>query len=221
MWIQTIILLIGITAKSVLSAPTIPIVEDVLPYAVGLIGGIIDRTSNAASSGIVTGMNIHGYITPGGPVFNFTGPLEEIIPQIQELYPDWDPTAPTPTTSEDPTKVKRYFQNRPTCFKVVGWNTGRAGAYGQAAYLEALGEHTMCGAEARSCARTGCNQNSAVDLCNDRTTKVDITCPRVGRAAKEIAKDCLYIYNGEETTRGQWFDTTGYNVVVRKCLQQL
>ncbi|RVD86221.1 uncharacterized protein DFL_004509 [Arthrobotrys flagrans] len=181
----------------------------------------VNRASDAARSGIVGPMNIHGYITPGGPVFNFTGTLEEIIPQIQELYPDWNPEVPTPTTSEDPSKVKRYFQHRPTCFQVVGWNTNRAGAYAQAAYLEALGEHTMCGAEARSCARTGCVNGAAVDLCNDRTTKVDITCPRAGRAAKEIANDCLMIHNGEETTRGQWFDTTGYNIVIRECLMDI
>ncbi|EGX54113.1 hypothetical protein AOL_s00004g146 [Orbilia oligospora ATCC 24927] len=162
MWIRsTIILLVGLIAKSAFTAPAL------LYAAANAIDGVkIDLTSDAAGSGIVTPMNIHGYITPGGPVFNFTGTLEQVIPQIKELYPDWDPTVPTPTT-ENPSKVKRYFQNRPTCWLVVGWNTGRAGAFGQADYLEALGEHTMCGAEARTCARTGCNNESAVDLCND------------------------------------------------------
>ncbi|KAK6508601.1 hypothetical protein TWF506_010685 [Arthrobotrys conoides] len=216
MWIRStaVLLLVGIIAKSAFTAPA-----PARHYAAKAIDGInIDLASDAARSGIVRPMNIHGYITPGGPVFNFTGTLDEIMPQIQELYPNWDPTVPTPTTSENPSKAKRYFQGRPTCWLVVGWNTGRSGAHGQANYLEALGDHTMCGAEPRSCARTGCTDDSAVDLCNDRTTKVDITCPRVGRAAREIAKDCVTMYNGQETTRGQWFDTTGYNVVVRKCL---
>ncbi|KAK6349294.1 hypothetical protein TWF730_010044 [Orbilia blumenaviensis] len=208
MWTKSIILLVGLITNLALTAPAL--------YAETIDG--IDLTSDAAKSGIVKPMNIHGFITPGGPVFNFTGPLDEIIPKIQELYPEWDPTKPTPTTSENPSKVKRYFQGRPTCWLVVGWNTSRAGAYGQGDYLIALGENTMCGAEAGTCARTGCNNDSAVDLCNDRTTKVDITCPRVGRAAKEIADDCVTVYNGQETTRGQWFDTTGYNIVVRKCL---
>ncbi|KAK6333067.1 hypothetical protein TWF718_010891 [Orbilia javanica] len=213
MWTGSIVLLAGLAAKAVFAAPLLGLYSD-------LISGI-DLFSDASKTGLVQPMNIHGFITPGGPVFNFTGTLEEIIPQIQELYPEWDPLAPTPTTSEDPTKVKRYFKDRPTCFLVAGWNTGRSGAYGQAAYLIALGDNTMCGAEARTCARTGCNDNSAVDLCNDRTTKVDMTCPRVGRAAQAIADDCSMIYNGQDTTRGQWFDTTGYNVVVRKCLMDI
>lgn len=217
MWTRSIFILIGLIANSVFTAPAI--YRDAI--------GEIDPTSDVAGSGIVGPMNIHGFITPGGPVFNFTGTLDVIIPQIKALYPDWDPdapefrTTPTPTTatSPNPSRVKRYFQGRPTCWLVVGWNTGRSGAYGQASYLEALGDNVMCGAEAQTCARTGCNNDSAVDLCNDRTTKVDMTCPRVGRAAREIANDCVTVNSsGQETTRGQWFDTTGYNVVVRKCL---
>ncbi|KAK6527205.1 hypothetical protein TWF281_010395 [Arthrobotrys megalospora] len=214
MWARSIFLLIGLVARSVFTAPTIGIYTDGI--------GEIDPTSDAAGSGIVEPMNIHGFITPGGPVFNFTGTLDEIIPQIKVLYPDWNPEVadltPTPTTSPNPTRVKRYFQGRPTCWLVVGWNTSRSGAFAQGDYLIALGNNVMCGAEAGTCSRTGCNNGAAVDLCNDRTTKVDMPCPRVGGAAKEIATDCVTVYNGRETTRGQWFDTTGYNVVVRECL---
>ncbi|KAF3220072.1 hypothetical protein TWF106_006819 [Orbilia oligospora] len=81
-------------------------------------------TSDAANSGEIVPMHIT-LPTADGPL-ELIGTYEELIPQIQEAYPDWVPypestgLKPTPTSSPNPSLVERYFKNRPTCWLVAG-----------------------------------------------------------------------------------------------------
>ncbi|KAK6503734.1 hypothetical protein TWF481_008738 [Arthrobotrys musiformis] len=84
-------------------------------------------------------------------------------------------------------------------------------------YLYRLGA-TTCGASRRSCSRVSCAWSSGVELCNDRDTDVQMRCDRIAGAADEIRKDCNKPGSSFDFTyvvKGQWFDTTGYNIVIR------
>ncbi|KAF3209704.1 hypothetical protein TWF192_007769 [Orbilia oligospora] len=154
---------------------------------------------------------------PGGPEVRLNGTAQEIVEQIKEINPNWEEApAPTATTGESPTNVKRYFQNRPTCGLVVGdWAVVPYLRDPVISYLYALGA-TTCGAYARTCSRVSCHWSAAVELCNDRTTEVQMRCDRIAHAANEITNDCAKPAPVHWVAKGQWFDTTGYNVVVRK-----
>ncbi|KAF3092847.1 hypothetical protein TWF569_003321 [Orbilia oligospora] len=178
-------------------------------------------TSDAANSGEIVPMHIT-LPTADGPL-ELIGTYEELIPQIQEAYPDWVPypestgLTPTPTSSPNPSLVERYFKNRPTCWLVAG-NSCLTWAVTQARNnLKNLPAGTMCGGPPNKCSRTTCADGAALDLCNDRTTSLSILCNRVEKASGDIAHDCQDNFDGETWTKGQWFDTTGYNVVVRRC----
>ncbi|KAK6508600.1 hypothetical protein TWF506_010684 [Arthrobotrys conoides] len=207
-------------------------------------------TSDAASSGEVVPMHIT-LPTSDGPL-ELIGTYEDLIPQIQEVYPDWDPypestnLTPTPTSSPNPSLVERYFKNRPTCWLVAGNTCLTWAITGARNNLKNLPANTMCGGPPRQCSRTTCADGAALDLCNDvsrlilrhtitstherperytkpplsnkqRTTSLSILCSRVEAASAAIANDCQEVIDGEARTKGQWFDTTGYNVVVRRC----
>ncbi|KAK6515793.1 hypothetical protein TWF281_004383 [Arthrobotrys megalospora] len=160
-----------------------------------------------------------GTPTPGGQEVRLEGTAQEIFEQIKAINPNWEAPAPTKVTrDETPSVVKRYFKGRPTCDLVSGGWARNVPLHEEVIpYLERLGT-TQCGARARTCSRVSCTQDSAVELCNDRTTEVRMDCGRIGAAAREIMVDCRK--NGGPAwltwiVKGQWFDTTGYNVVVR------
>ncbi|KAK6349293.1 hypothetical protein TWF730_010043 [Orbilia blumenaviensis] len=190
-------------------------------FALTIPAFAVPTGGDAASSGEVVPMHIT-LPTTDGPL-ELIGTYEDLIPQIQEVYPDWDPypevvdEKPTPTSSPNPSLVERYFKNRPTCWLVSG-NSCWTWAVGQARNnLKNLPAGTMCGGPPHQCSRTTCADGAALDLCNDRSTSLSILCSRVDHASGEIAHDCQDDFDGETWTKGQWFDTTGYNVVVRRC----
>ncbi|KAK6342477.1 hypothetical protein TWF718_007880 [Orbilia javanica] len=156
---------------------------------------------------------------PGGPEVRLNGTADEIVAQIREINPDWE-GAPIPTSTstidEDPTHVKRYFQHHPTCDLVAGGWARDAPLDPAIQILRILGS-SLCGAPRRSCARAVCNQNSGIELCNDRETNVQISCDRLAGAAEKIRDQCNKWDGFVRIVKGQWFDTTGYNVVVRSC----
>ncbi|KAK6513589.1 hypothetical protein TWF506_008026 [Arthrobotrys conoides] len=176
----------------------------------------------------------------GGPELDLTGTLQEVLPQILALNPDWEPpievagldllpptkelakqifaATRTITKIEKPSLVGRYFKNRPTCGAIdgtlaEGWVINTWGI----PWLKAIGEAgVMCGAEANTCARCYCEYGSKIELCNVRTTKVDIRCDRLSGAAGEIVKDCGEWIAGDILIKGHWWDTTDYAAVVRR-----
>ncbi|KAF3100656.1 hypothetical protein TWF569_010389 [Orbilia oligospora] len=189
------------------------------------------------SSSVSTPMHWTGSIE-GGPELNLTGTLQEVLPQILALNPNWEPPvevagldlvapdkelakelfAATRTTTETPSLVKRYFKNRPTCGAIdgtlaEGWVIITWGI----PWLRAIGEAgVMCGAESFTCAKCYCEYGSKIELCNVRTTKVDIRCDRLSGAAGEIVKDCGEWIAGDTLIKGHWWDTTNYAAVVRR-----
>ncbi|KAK6525975.1 hypothetical protein TWF281_011018 [Arthrobotrys megalospora] len=84
-------------------------------------------------------MTITGSIFPGGPELNLTGTLEELIPKIKELYPDWDPVADTSPAAKRSIEA-RYFQGRPTCWQPGEWDADRSTIrFDGVPYLQGLG----------------------------------------------------------------------------------
>ncbi|KAK6339959.1 hypothetical protein TWF718_009347 [Orbilia javanica] len=173
----------------------------------------------------------------GGPELDLTGTLQEVLPEILASNTDWEPPAEvaelnifspnrmqakralaaTPTTNENPSLVQRYFKDRPTCGLVPGvlaegWLIEGYGI----PWLRAIGiAGVMCGAQANTCAKCYCDYGSKIELCNVRTTKLDIRCDRLSGAAGEIVKDCGEFIAGDNRIRGHWWDTTDYAAVVR------
>ncbi|KAK6331446.1 hypothetical protein TWF730_004528 [Orbilia blumenaviensis] len=155
---------------------------------------------------------------PGGPEVRLTGTAKEILEQIKDINPEWE-EAPVPTRSlnEGPTRVKRYFKDRPTCNLVAGGFAKNVPLFEEVIpYLWRLGA-TTCGAYRKSCSRVSCAWSSGVELCNDRDEEVQMRCDRIAGAAEEIRLDCGSANVSMMTwvVKGQWFDTTGYNVVIR------
>ncbi|EPS45530.1 hypothetical protein H072_443 [Dactylellina haptotyla CBS 200.50] len=81
-------------------------------------------------------------------------------------------------------------------------------------YLKDAQSAIKCGSAARTCTRVWCDGGAAIEICNDLTSSITVPCQKVADAADSIAKDCRN-HASLETTRGQWFDTVGYNIVVR------
>ncbi|KAK6527204.1 hypothetical protein TWF281_010394 [Arthrobotrys megalospora] len=180
-------------------------------------------TSDAASSGEVYPMHIT-LNPPSGESVDLVGTYEDLIPQIKEVFPDWDPypnrkreaLKPTPTKSENPSLVERYFKNRPTCGVVAGYTCFAWAAQNARNNLANLPAGTMCGGPT-GCGRTTCADGAAIDLCNDRVAPLSIPCTRVHHASGEIIIQCQEYFDGEWILKGQWHDTDGYNVIVRRC----
>lgn len=195
-------------------------------------------TGDIFSSGLSGPMRWTGSIE-GGPELNLTGTLQEVLPQILALNPGWVPPvevagldlrspskelakrnlAATRTIAENPSLVRRYFKDRPTCNSVPGnlaegWVIEGYGI----PWLRAIGiAGVMCGADPHVCAKCYCDYGSKIELCNDRNTKVDIPCDRLAGAAGEIVKDCGEFIAGDNRFKGHWWDTTTYAACVRQA----
>ncbi|KAK6523346.1 hypothetical protein TWF281_001326 [Arthrobotrys megalospora] len=125
---------------------------------------------------------------------------------------------PTRTTSSNPSLVERYFKNRPTCNVVPGYLAEGWLIQGRAIpMLEGLSvAGIMCGVAAHSCATCYCEVGSKIELCNDRSTFLNIECRRLAGAAGEIVKDCAEFIAGDYRMRGHWLDTTNYAAIIRR-----
>ncbi|EWC45609.1 hypothetical protein DRE_05170 [Drechslerella stenobrocha 248] len=170
--------------------------------------------SDAASLGVYSPMVWSGSVTPGGPEVELTGTLSEVVEQIIALNPDWEAQtdAAAAEAPVSPPKKALRWDGQPTCDKVAGdrivsqyflkWEVIPT--------LRRIGGN--CGTKARNCARLSCSWSSGVELCNDRTSFVSIPCNQIADGAEMIANKCVNV-------KGQLFDTTGWNVVVRgsKC----
>ncbi|KAK6499150.1 hypothetical protein TWF481_011721 [Arthrobotrys musiformis] len=192
----------------------------------------------------ITGPMIWSGSIDGGPEFSLEGTLEEVLPQILELNPQWElpaevaslgvvppsPSearakrnlAPTRTVSQNPSLVERYFKNRPTCNPST--ITGSLAhewvlTAWSIPWLRSLGDKgVLCGAQAYLCVRCSCEFGTKVELCNNTVNKIDISCRRLGDAAQIILDDCGEYIDiiGEIVVKGEWWDTTGYSAVVRR-----
>ncbi|KAK6352092.1 hypothetical protein TWF730_008923 [Orbilia blumenaviensis] len=214
-----------INAVPVLSAPT----GDPASEPTG------EPTSNLLANPEYGPMRWTGSIE-GGPELDLQGTLQEVLPQILALNPGWEPPldvanflaptkekakrfAPTPTT-DNPSLVKRYFKNRPTCNALPGnYAEGWVIEGFAIPWLRVVGEAgVMCGADPHICAKSYCEYGSKVELCNDRTTRLEIRCDRLSGAAGEIVKDCGEFIHGDNRIKGHWWDTTTYAAAVRMSL---
>ncbi|KAK6343603.1 hypothetical protein TWF730_011194 [Orbilia blumenaviensis] len=164
-------------------------------------------------SSVTNVLTITGSIVPGGPELNLTGTLEELIPKIKEVYPNWDPLA-NPDTEKRSIEA-RYFQGSPTCWQAGDWDAAwkQLLAY-NVPYLQNLG-NAACGHSAvQECTRVSCSWGNAIYLCGKKS--VGVPCKRIGDAAKTIAEKCYWSepLDINRWTRGYWADTTGYYVKV-------
>ncbi|KAK6337081.1 hypothetical protein TWF718_009867 [Orbilia javanica] len=172
----------------------------------------VPTVSNTSPVVIAEPLTITGSIYPGGPELNLTGTIEELVPKIKELYPDWNPAGNS--TSKKRSIEARYFQGQPTC-----WTPGDRDAYypgiiGGAKYLQGLGLASCGHPGPVGCTRVSCSWGNGIYLCANKA--VGIPCKRIGDAAIRIADSCwwtdsLKVY---KYTRGYWTDTTGYYIKV-------
>ncbi|KAK6518637.1 hypothetical protein TWF506_005771 [Arthrobotrys conoides] len=157
-----------------------------------------------------------GTPTPGGPEIRLNGTAKEILEQIKEINPDWE-EGPVPTATTKEACSKPIINGRPTCNLVAGGYAKNVPLFEEVIpYLWRLGA-TTCGAYRKSCSRVSCAWSSGVELCNDRDEEVQMRCDRIAGAADIIRQDCEQAGISQLTwiVKGQWFDTTGYNVVIR------
>ncbi|KAK6539178.1 hypothetical protein TWF694_009422 [Orbilia ellipsospora] len=188
-----------------------------LALATSSLASPITKASNPFESGIFYPMHFTGSVTPGGPVMDLYGSVQELVPQIQKIDHGWTP--PKGKSPHAPGVVKRYFHGNPICSLGPEYGTANTGRLENEVipYLLAFGVGN-CGAKPWSCSRVSCAWDSAIWLCNDHTDiEIHVSCERLGQAAQHIIDQpgCTTNFGPfEQQTKGYWEDTTGYYVLV-------
>ncbi|KAJ1325803.1 hypothetical protein MN608_08999 [Microdochium nivale] len=165
-----------------------------------------------------------GSIVPGGPNYTFTGTVQEIVDQIQEIDPDYvlpDVTAESSDSpavddeapvSANPAAVLGSRQTAHTicrvaasgpCLSLIAANEGIR-------YLQGLQGDCWLPPGPAVCARVSCSWNCGISWCNDNNHRVSWLCKDLWPAAQTTINRCPY-------ARGAWgqtFDEQGFNVIV-------
>ncbi|KAK6538573.1 hypothetical protein TWF694_010152 [Orbilia ellipsospora] len=167
---------------------------------------------------VISPMHFTGSVTPGGPVLDLQGSVQELIPQILKLDPKWTP--PSGWSPNKAAAVKRYFHGDPNC-DVPGDPAPEQELEREVIpYLQNLGTGN-CGAYAYTCSRVSCAWGAAVFLCNQTGAEIHVSCERIGDAAQHIVDWCDTRIGTTPfyEAKGVWPDTTGYfiEVVMDDC----
>ncbi|KAF3934302.1 hypothetical protein ABW19_dt0206012 [Dactylella cylindrospora] len=109
---------------------------------------------------------------------------------------------------------RRGWDGEPTCFKVEGREAWQNALY--RAYVKLNSEppsRTIVGPPGpRACIVASCVDGGGIELCNDRREAVYVRATDIADAGLKIINSCRKI-----DLKGQWFNTDGWNVVVRGC----
>ncbi|KAK6509079.1 hypothetical protein TWF481_003842 [Arthrobotrys musiformis] len=158
-------------------------------------------------------IQVTGSIYPVGPEVNLTGTIDQIFPQLQELYPELEKAQTSAdSTSGNPSFDKRAFAQPVNCISgdpradydtIVGYSI---------AYLKNLGNLVCEAPLGFGCARVVCvpSPAAAVLLCNQKATITKVPCKRVLEATNIMVAKCVSkSSNGKKGVRGIQNDTAG------------
>ncbi|RVD81061.1 uncharacterized protein DFL_008939 [Arthrobotrys flagrans] len=162
-------------------------------------------------------MRFTGSIYPGGPAVDLTGTINDVFPKLIKLYPNLKPvTAPTTSTSPNPSLAKRAFKKNTRCIKE---SADRADYYTvinhALPYIRAIG-NLMCEAPLGwGCASIYCVPSpiANIRLCNGWATPTKVPCIKVWEAAVVVAEKCTA--GAKKSIRGQQQSDIGnYTVAI-------
>ncbi|KAH8595578.1 hypothetical protein B0O99DRAFT_686568 [Bisporella sp. PMI_857] len=76
-----------------------------------------------------------------------------------------------------------------------------------------------CDCGPKFCRRLTCNDGASIFVCNNNDYGIGVSCRTASDYAQDINDRCRRRMNGKDWVKGQYFDTAGWNVVVRddKC----
>lgn len=124
-------------------------------------------------------------VTPGGPMVNLNGTVQEVHYQLTQLNPDWNEqymteseteTAQEEVNSPNPSHLSRRTDFSGAHYQCDNWPKGKTVFLQEGInYLRKVNGRPTSGPGPGKCARVSCSWNSAIWWCNDVSTLTDVT----------------------------------------------
>ncbi|PVH81794.1 hypothetical protein DL98DRAFT_530847 [Cadophora sp. DSE1049] len=154
--------------------------------------------------------------TIDGIKVNHTGTIEEVYSQIAAENPGFAPHE----IGIIPRSLERREKSAMYCIPVPGQNWEKASDLPINNGIRSLQTNRLfCNVPAHTCVRVSCSSNAEIRVCNDSNLEIKPYCAWIASYAFDISKKCYStwgIARPQGLVGGQYFDTDGFNVIVKK-----
>ncbi|KAK1830951.1 hypothetical protein QBC39DRAFT_408947 [Podospora conica] len=174
---------------------------------------------------VVEDLNWEIEVTPGQPLVQARGTVEEVIARMTQIDPDFEAKVlrraeEATTLAERSPLVLEARQTSTNCEGRREWEKARTVRINDGIkYLKGLGGSAHLGAGPGRCSRVSCSYNAAIWWCNDNTGEKRINWSLLATAAERVVSRCETCHTANNApeclVKGQAFYADNWNVIVR------